>query len=278
MYLVFQREWSACVTWGGCAGGSCQDPVLCRDRLRRLGSCLDPATCREKAAKYSGFCPHSSTVCCIGEHDYQILYIWKARIPYSIISYVSTRQQSPATSSNTGGLAGSNHNGTGKDSSPPRWVGGKFGKTIPLTLWYGLLLWQIKVEFLRLLVYVQFTYSIGCAVSTNLFLFASYSHVSVYSVYFFTSFASYSLKKIRTHSHTNIRFDAKNTCCSEYSLQKEYSLKIFLYWRIFASKYSVRSEYSQHFRRISHSSKFLLINIRMQQIFAWKYSHTSECS
>jgi hypothetical protein len=65
----------------------------------------------------------------------------------------------------------------------------------------------------------------------------------------------------------------KNTCCSEYSLQKEYSLKNFLYRRIFASKYSVRSEYSPNFRRISHSRKFLLINIRIQQIFACKYSH-----
>ncbi len=42
----------------------------------------------------------------------------------------------------------------------------------------------------------------------------------------FASFASYSLQIIRTDSHTYIRFDAKNTCCSRYSLQGKYSLRI----------------------------------------------------
>jgi hypothetical protein len=46
------------------------------------------------------------------------------------------------------------------------------------------------------------------------------------------SFASYSLQNICTSSHTNIRFDAKNTCCSKYLLQNEYLLKTFSYWRI----------------------------------------------
>jgi len=60
-------------------------------------------------------------------------------------------------------------------------------------------------------------------------------------------------------------------CCSDYSLQSKYSLKIFLYWRIFASKYSLRSEYSQNFICEFH-------NFTFKRIFAWKYSHTSEYS
>jgi hypothetical protein len=47
----------------------------------------------------------------------------------------------------------------------------------------------------------------------------------------------------------------KNACCSEYSFQSEYLLKIFSYWRIFASKYLVR---------ISHSNEYSLANIRIQ--------------
>ena len=59
---------------GGCSGSSCVEsvpPVLCRDRLRRLGSCVDPGQCRERSGKYSGFCPHPSTVCCIGMVRYR---------------------------------------------------------------------------------------------------------------------------------------------------------------------------------------------------------------
>jgi hypothetical protein len=59
----------------------------------------------------------------------------------------------------------------------------------------------------------------------------------------FASLASYSLQNCRTDLHTNVQVDAKNTYCSEYSLQNKYSLqskyslKILSYWRIFASKY-----------------------------------------
>jgi hypothetical protein len=80
----------------------------------------------------------------------------------------------------------------------------------------------------------------------------------------FASFASYSLENIRTNLHINIQSDAKNTCCSEYSLQSEYSHKIFTYWQIFASKYSFRSEYLQNFMQISHSREYSLANIRIQ--------------
>ncbi len=50
-----------------------------------------------------------------------------------------------------------------------------------------------------------------------------------------------------------------NTRCSEYSLM------IFSYWRIFASKYSPRSNYPRN-----------LSEFHIQRIFACKYSHTSE--
>ncbi len=70
----------------------------------------------------------------------------------------------------------------------------------------------------------------------------------------------------------------KNTCCNEYLLQSEYSLKIFSYWRIFPAKYSFRNKYSQNFKLISHSTEYSLANIRFKyslanirlQIFAFK--------
>jgi hypothetical protein len=90
---------------------------------------------------------------------------------------------------------------------------------------------------------------VGCAVFATFFIrfeanlseYGSYSlHIRMFRYirkqHFFASFASYSLQNIRTDSHTNIRFDAKNICCSEYSLQSKYSLKVFSYWRKFDSK------------------------------------------
>jgi hypothetical protein len=52
----------------------------------------------------------------------------------------------------------------------------------------------------------------------------------------------------------------KNTCCNEYLLQSEYSLKIFSYWRIFPARYSFRNKYSQNFKQISNSSEYSLAN------------------
>jgi hypothetical protein len=134
------------------------------------------------------------------------------------------------------------------------------------------------MAFLPLLVgcavFANFFYSLRSESRRIWFLFASYSQVSVHSqTPFFASFESYSLQNIRTDSHTNTRFDAKNKCRCEYSLQSEYTLKILSKWRIFASKYSFRSEYSQNFKRISHPSEYSLANIRIQenillQIFA----------
>jgi hypothetical protein len=83
----------------------------------------------------------------------------------------------------------------------------------------------------------------------------------IHKHHLFASFASYSLQTVCTDSHTNILFDAKKTCCSVYLLQSEHSRTILSYWRIFASLYSFRSEYSQNFQRISHSSEYSLTNI-----------------
>ncbi len=80
----------------------------------------------------------------------------------------------------------------------------------------------------------------------HILITASYTNSLVHSqTPLFTSFASYSRQNIRKDSHTNIRFDAENTCCRKYWLQSEYSLKIISYWQIFASKYSLRSEYTR---------------------------------
>ncbi len=74
----------------------------------------------------------------------------------------------------------------------------------------------------------------------------------------FASFASYSLQNRRTDSHKYSIWCKTNTCCSEYSLQSEYSL--------------------EHF----HTGEYLLQNIRLyanftfKRIFAGKCSHTSE--
>jgi hypothetical protein len=74
----------------------------------------------------------------------------------------------------------------------------------------------------------------------------------------------------------------KNTCCSAYSLQSEYSLKIYSYWRMFASKYSFISEYLQNFQRISHSNEYSLANIGIQanilkQIFPYQRIFATYC-
>jgi hypothetical protein len=66
----------------------------------------------------------------------------------------------------------------------------------------------------------------------------------------------------------------KNTFYIKNSLQSEYSLKIVSYWRIFASKYSLRSKYSQNIKRISYSREHLLVGIQIQanirlQIFTY---------
>jgi hypothetical protein len=83
----------------------------------------------------------------------------------------------------------------------------------------------------------------------------------------FASFASYSLHNIRTDSPTNIRFDAKNSSCSEYSLQSEFPLIIFSCWRIFAPKYLFRSEDLQTLSEFHIQANYLLANIRIQANF-----------
>ncbi len=109
-------------------------------------------------------------------------------------------------------------------------------------------------------VFATFFYSLRSESERIWILFASYSHVSVYSQTPFIRiirliFASkYSLAQICIHIFNLMQ---NNTCWSEYSLQSEYSL----HWRIFASKYLFWSEYSLENIRI-------LANIRLQ-IFAY---------
>jgi hypothetical protein len=72
--------------------------------------------------------------------------------------------------------------------------------------------------------------------------------------------------------HTNIQFDAKNTCCNEYSLQSKYLSKIFSYWRIFASKFRLEATIRKTF------SKFhIQVNIRLQ-IFTYQQIFATYCS
>jgi hypothetical protein len=114
---------------------------------------------------------------------------------------------------------------------------------------------------------------VGCAVFTTFFyslrseskrfwiLFASYLHVSVcfgfgtiYSHHFFASFASYSLQNIHTNSYINLRFVAKQI---HFLILANICVKIFVLKRIFAK---------------------LEANFTFKQIFAHKYSDTSELS
>ncbi len=97
----------------------------------------------------------------------------------------------------------------------------------------------------------------------------SYSHVLVYSQKLFIRIIRF---KIFGQICIQI-FDMmqKNTCCSEYLL------KIFWYWRIFASKYLFRSEYLQNCE--FHIKAYIRLQIfAYWQIFACKYSHTSKYS
>jgi hypothetical protein len=100
----------------------------------------------------------------------------------------------------------------------------------------------------RCIIYV-IHFALGCAVFATFFIhfeanLSKYGSCSLHIRMFrnirkhhlFASFASYSLQNICTDSHTNIRFDAKNTCCSKYLLQNEYLLKTFSYWRILCFK------------------------------------------
>ncbi len=103
--------------------------------------------------------------------------------------------------------------------------------------------------------------SLPCPFKANLSEYGSYLHHIhmfryIWKHHLFASFPSYSLQNIRTDSYTNIRFDAK-----KYIWQRIFaSEQIFPYDflllanTVFASKYSFRSEYSQNFKQISHSS------------------------
>ncbi len=115
-------------------------------------------------------------------------------------------------------------------------------------------------------------------------LFASYLHVAVK---FSNTFYLHHLLHIRFKIFAQIRiqiFDLmeKPIFCMEYSFQSEYLLLSHMYWQKFALKYLFLSEYSQNFRRISRSSKYLLKNICIQanihlQLFAQKRISNTYC-
>jgi hypothetical protein len=82
--------------------------------------------------------------------------------------------------------------------------------------------------------------------------------------FIFACFGTFA-KTVYSHHWLHIRF----------KMFEKVLMQIFIvsYWRIFASKYSLGSEYSQNFERISRSSEYWLANIHIQvnirlQIFA----------
>ncbi len=108
------------------------------------------------------------------------------------------------------------------------------------------------------------------------FIFACFSKILKHHL-----FASYSLQNICTDSHTNIGFDAKTYILHGIFISEQI-FAIVTYWQIFTSKYLFISEYSQNFRRISYSSKYLLKNICIPanihlQLFAQKRIFATYC-
>jgi hypothetical protein len=125
----------------------------------------------------------------------------------------------------------------------------------------------------------NFFYSLRSEYQRIWILFASYSHVSVYSQISFIRIIRFIFASKYSHRFAKkYSIDAKNTCCSEYSLQSEYSLKIFSYWQIFTSKYSLRSEYSQNVSEFHIQANICLQIFAYKRLFACKYSHNSEYS
>ncbi len=119
-------------------------------------------------------------------------------------------------------------------------------------------------------------FQLGCAVFTTFF----YANLSEYGSYLhhinmfwyisknplFASVASYSLQNSRTDLHTEFNMMQKNTCCKKYLLQSEYLLKISHSDEYLHQNICFRREYSQNFKRISHSCANICIqaNIRLQ--------------
>ncbi len=132
---------------------------------------------------------------------------------------------------------------------------------------------------------------LGCAVFATFFIrfkanlskFGPYSlHIRLFRYicihHLFASFASYLLLIIQTDLHTNIRIHAKNTCCSEYSLQSEYRLRLS-----HTGDYLLQNIRLEANIRKTFSEFHIQVNICLQifthkRIIACKYSYTSEYS
>ncbi len=134
--------------------------------------------------------------------------------------------------------------------------------------WNEIWLSFLKIEMVFHVLIKLYGGMLECAVFTTYFyslqresqqiwiLFASYSHHSLHVRF-----------KIFAQMHTNIRFDAKNTCCSEFSLTSKYSLKIFSYWQIFAKLYAKFHIQVKICLQVSHICEYLLANIRIPMDF-----------
>jgi hypothetical protein len=107
-------------------------------------------------------------------------------------------------------------------------------------------------------VFATFFYSLRSESKRLWILFASYSHVSVYSHHLFTQFIRIIrfifAANIHTNSYTNLRFVANQI---HFLILANICFNIFVLKRIFAK---------------------LQVNFTFKQIFACKYSQTSELS
>ncbi len=133
---------------------------------------------------------------------------------------------------------------------------------------------------------------LGCAVFVTIFysrrieskrkiwmLFASYSHVLVYSQTPFIRIIRFIIAS--KYSHRFIyRYSiwCKNICCSEYLLQTGIFAYVFLILANTCFKILVQKWILQNFKWISQSGKYSLANIRIQANIACKCSHTGEYS
>jgi hypothetical protein len=112
---------------------------------------------------------------------------------------------------------------------------------------------------------ISFFYSLRSKSKRIWILFASYSHVFGYLQTPFICIIRFIFTSKCLHIF-KYSIWCKNTCCSEYSLQSEYSLRMFSNWQIFVSKYSFRSEYSRNLKRIT--IRFIFAFICIESNFA----------
>jgi hypothetical protein len=125
---------------------------------------------------------------------------------------------------------------------------------IYFSLSQGSLLKNRLLRYQKVLILFNKPYSshVGCAVFAAFFIrFEANIDLIRFIFACFGIFAN----TIYSHHSLHIRFNIFAQICMQ--------IFIFSYWRIFASKYSLWSEYSQNCKRISHTSEYSLENIRI---------------